>query len=70
MFLFFIPILVITDRLICIKKCYRASLQLLYFYQHEIEYGQWLQGEFRIKHEDLSAYLKKHPKLTSDITII
>ena len=48
-----------------LRSVIELSLQLIYFYQHEVEYEQWRLAEFRIKHEDLTNYLKKHPKLNS-----
>lgn len=52
-----------------LRSVIELSLQLLYFYQHEIEYDQWKTGDFRIKHEELTTYLKKHPKLNSPTTV-
>lgn len=52
-----------------LRSVIELSLQMLYFFQHEVEYGQWRSGDFRIKHEDLTAYLKKHPKLTAATTV-
>lgn len=46
-----------------LRSLIELTLQLLYFYQHEVEYSQWQNGEFRIKHEELTSYLKKHPNL-------
>lgn len=46
-----------------LRSVIELSLQLLYFHQHEIEYHQWREAEFRIKHEELTNYLKKHPQL-------
>lgn len=47
------------------RSVIELSLQLIYFHQHEVEYGQWQIAEFRIKHEELTTYLKKHPRLNS-----
>lgn len=52
-----------------LRSVIELSLQLMYFFQHEIEYGQWELGEFRIKHEELTNYLKKHPALNDGSTI-
>lgn len=49
-----------------LRSVIELSLQLLYFYQHEVEYEQWQKAEFRIKHEELINYLKKHPALNSE----
>lgn len=48
-----------------LRSVIELSLQLIYFHQHEVEYEQWQNAEFRIKHEDLMNYLKKHPALNS-----
>lgn len=52
-----------------LRSVIELSLQLIYFYQHEVEYQQWRTGDFRIKHEDLTNYLKKHPKLKKTSTV-
>ncbi len=52
-----------------LRSVIELALQLLYFYQHEIEYQQWRNADFRIKHDELTAYLKKHPNLNSASTI-
>ncbi|MBD8387664.1 hypothetical protein [Dysgonomonas sp. BGC7] len=44
-----------------LRSVIELSLQLFYFYQHEVEYDQWKSGEYRIKHDVLTDYLKKHP---------
>ncbi|MEO8759932.1 MAG: hypothetical protein ABI388_02625 [Bacteroidia bacterium] len=55
-----------------LRSVIELSLQLLYFYQHEIEFSQWKNAEFRIKHEELTSYLKKHPSIvnTSGVVLI
>ncbi|KAF2508584.1 hypothetical protein EYY60_15770 [Flavobacterium zhairuonense] len=55
-----------------LRSVIELSLQLLYFYQHEVEFSQWKDGEFRIKHEELTEYLKKHPQFigTSAVNLI
>lgn len=55
-----------------LRSVIELTLQLLYFYQHEIEFSQWKKAEFRIKHEELTQYLKKHPQLinTSAVNLI
>ncbi len=52
-----------------LRSVIELSLQLIYFYQHEVEYEQWRLAEFRIKHEELTNYLKKHPNLNSNNSI-
>jgi len=51
-----------------LRSVIELSLQLLYFFQHEVEYQQWRDAEFRIKHEELTAYLKKHPRFKNSST--
>lgn len=55
-----------------LRSVIELSLQLLYFFQHEVEFSQWKNAEFRIKHEELTSYLKKHPCIinTSGVTLI
>lgn len=48
-----------------LRSVIELGLQCLYFYQHEVEFLQWKNAEFRIKHEELTSYLKKHPNLSS-----
>jgi len=48
-----------------LRSVIELSLQLIYFFQHEVEYELWRSAEFRIKHEELTQYLKKHPRLKS-----
>lgn len=60
-----------------LRSVVELSLQMIYFYQHEVEFDQWKLGDFRIKHEELTAYLKRHPRfkpskfadLINDITV-
>jgi hypothetical protein len=49
-----------------LRSVIELSLQMIYFYQHEVEFELWKLAEFRIKHEELTAYLKKHPKFKSN----
>ncbi|MDR1340853.1 MAG: hypothetical protein LBK58_12480 [Prevotellaceae bacterium] len=55
-----------------LRSVIELSLQILYFYQHEVEFSQWKEGEFRIKHDELTTYLKKHPNIvnTTGINLI
>ncbi len=52
-----------------LRSVIELALQLIYFYQHEVEYQQWKNAEFRIKHEELTSYLKKHPRLKQRTTV-
>ncbi len=52
-----------------LRSVIELSLQLLYFYQHDVEYQQWKSGDFRIKHDELTSYLKKHPNLKALTTV-
>lgn len=47
------------------RSLIELTLQILYFYQHEVEYSQWKNADFRIKHDELTKYLNKHPNLKS-----
>lgn len=55
-----------------LRSVIELSLQCLYFYHHEVELLQWKEADFRIKHEELTGYLKKHPTLkdTSAVSLI
>lgn len=46
-----------------LRSVIELSLQLIYFLQHEVEYNQWKEADFVIKHDVLTKYLKKHPLL-------
>jgi hypothetical protein len=48
-----------------LRSVIELSLQMIYFYQHEVEYEQWKNADFIIKHRDLTNYLIKHPRLNS-----
>jgi hypothetical protein len=48
-----------------LRSVIELSLQILYFYQHEVEFSQWQQGQFVIKHEKLTDYLKTHPNINN-----
>lgn len=51
-----------------LRSVIELSLQLVYFHQHEVEYELWKVAEFRIKHDELTNYLKKHPNLNTERT--
>ena len=55
-----------------LRSVIELSLQLLYFYQHEVEFMQWKNADFRIKHDELTNYLIKHPNIigTSAVALI
>ena len=52
-----------------LRSVIELSLQMIYFYQHEVEHNQWKSGDFRIKHEELTTYLKRHPALSNEKVI-
>ncbi|MFN8417048.1 MAG: hypothetical protein U0U66_12020 [Cytophagaceae bacterium] len=52
-----------------LRSVIELALQLVYFYQHEVEFSQWKNAEYRIKHEELTNYLKKHPTLHNTTAI-
>ncbi len=53
-----------------LRSIIELSMQMVYFYQHEIEYHQWRDGEFVIKHDVLNNYLKKHPNFIGQSAFI
>ncbi|MDL2252383.1 hypothetical protein LJC12_06015 [Odoribacter sp. OttesenSCG-928-J03] len=53
-----------------LRSIIELSMQMVYFYQHEIEYSQWKDGEFVIKHDILNNYLKKHPNFIGQSAFI
>lgn len=53
-----------------LRSIIELSMQMVYFYQHEIEYSQWKDGEFVIKHDTLNNYLKKHPNFIGQSAFI
>lgn len=53
-----------------LRSIIELAMQMAYFYQHEIEYIQWKDGEFVIKHDTLNSYLKKHPNFNGQAGFI
>jgi hypothetical protein len=55
-----------------LRSVIELSLQILYFYQHEVEFSQWRDGKFVIKHEKLTEYLTSHPQIfgTNGVNLI
>lgn len=53
-----------------LRSLIELSMQMVYFYQHEVEYLQWKNGDFVIKHDVLSNYLKKHPNFVGKESFI
>lgn len=53
-----------------LRSLIELSMQMVYFYQHEVEYAQWREGDFVIKHEALSTYLKKHSNFAGSQNLI
>lgn len=49
------------------RSSIELTLQLIYFFHHPIEYRKWNEGEFVIKHNDLTEYIIKHPNFNIDI---
>ncbi|WP_069133197.1 BTB/POZ domain-containing protein [Rhodohalobacter halophilus] len=49
------------------RSSIELSMQLIYFLHHPIEYKQWHDGDFVIKHNDLAEYIIKHPNFKIDI---
>lgn len=53
-----------------LRSLIELSMQMVYFYQHKIEYMQWKDGDFIIKHDTLNNYLKKHPNFVGASAVI
>lgn len=53
-----------------LRSIIELSMQMVYFYQHEVEYSQWKEGDFVIKHDMLNNYLKKHPNFIGQSAFI
>jgi hypothetical protein len=47
------------------RSCIELSMQYIYFLEHPVEYSLWKTGDFVIKHDKITEYLKKHPKQKS-----
>jgi len=43
------------------RSSIELGLQLIYFIHHPIEFRKWKEGDFVIKHADLSQYIIDHP---------
>jgi len=49
------------------RSSIELTMQLIYFLHHPIEYQKWREGDFVIKHRDLSEYIISHPNFDIDI---
>lgn len=49
-----------------LRSSIELSLQLIYFFDHYVEYQLWKSGKFVIKHEKLTTYIKTHPKFKKE----
>lgn len=49
------------------RSSIELMMQLLYFIHHPIELSRWQNGDFVIKHSDLSIYLATHPNFDTDV---
>lgn len=49
------------------RSSIELTMQLIYFLHHPIEYQKWREGDFVIKHRDLSEYIISHPNVDIDI---
>lgn len=49
------------------RSSIELSLQLIFFIHHPIEFDKWKNGDFVIRHSDLSAYIVDHPYFKSNI---
>lgn len=50
-----------------LRSSIELTLQLIYFIHHPIEYSKWRNGDFVIKHDVLTQYIKSHPAFDGDI---
>ncbi len=48
-----------------LRSLIELSLQLLYFFDHSIEFEKWKVGNFLIKHDKLKDYLKEYPSFNT-----
>ncbi|MDD4438155.1 MAG: hypothetical protein PHS04_09000 [Tissierellia bacterium] len=48
-----------------LRSCIELSMQYLYFLEHPVEYTLWQNGDFVIKHDRITEYLKQHPRIKS-----
>lgn len=48
-----------------LRSCIELSMQYLYFLEHPVEYSLWKNGEFVIKHDRITDYLRSHPRIKS-----
>ncbi|MBM4845208.1 hypothetical protein HYO58_16855 [Vibrio parahaemolyticus] len=44
-----------------LRSMIELSLQLVYFYEHPVEFKKWRNGGFVIKHDKLKEYIKEYP---------
>lgn len=51
-----------------LRSSIELTMQFIYFIHHPIEYGKWMDGEFVIKHYELSQYIQDHPFFDLDIS--
>lgn len=49
------------------RSSIELSLQFLFFIHHPIEYERWKNGDYVIKFDKLSEYLRKHPFFDTDV---
>lgn len=47
-----------------LRSLIELSLQSIYFYQHPVEFEKWKTGDFIIKHDKLTEYIKEHPRFS------
>lgn len=49
-----------------LRSMIELALQLLYFFDHPIEFEKWKVGDFLIKHDKLKDYLKDYPVFSTN----
>ena len=50
-----------------LRSSIELTFQLIYFIHHPIEYMKWKDGNFVIKHDTLTQYIKGNPMFDNDI---
>lgn len=53
-----------------LRSSIELTLQLIYFIHHPIEFLQWKNNRFMIKHDKLTKYIEDHPHFDTDISTL
>lgn len=49
-----------------LRSMIELSFQVIYFFEHPVEFEKWKQGNFIIKHDKLIVYIKEHPRFSNN----